>query len=120
MLGTWVAQTSPGENQVGTTIAAFTGVGRLGFLDTMTITTWNPPHVCDVIHTGRVVRGTGRFEVQEVDASNSKFIWSEDLKLPLGLIGQFGFAFVQPLIVAGIRRSLVKFATQTSAEFRAN
>lgn len=120
MLGTWVAQTSPGENQVGTTIAAFTGVGRLGFLDTMTITTWNPPHVCDVIHTGRVVRGTGRFEVQEVDASNSKFIWSEDLKLPLGLIGQFGFAFVQPLFVAGIRRSLVKFATQTSAEFREN
>lgn len=117
MFATTVKQTSPGANQVGTTIAAFTGFGKLGFLDTMTVTSWEPPHVCDVIHTGRVVRGTGRFEVRSITETTSEFVWSEDLVLPLGAVGRFGFVFVQPFFLAGIRQSLNKFAQQTAREF---
>lgn len=117
MLGTRVEQTSPGHNAVGTTIAAFTGIGPIGFLDTMTVTNWVPPQVCDVVHTGRVVRGTGRFEVRSTGEQSADFIWVEDLELPLGRLGEFGFAFVQPLFLAGIRSSLKKFARQTAREF---
>ena len=118
MLGTKVEQTSPGPNAVGTTIAAFTGIWRIGFLDTMTVTTWQPPTVCDVLHTGRVVRGTGRFAVQATGPNTCIFRWEEDLVIPLGGIGKLGFALVKPFFLAGIRQSLNKFARLTAQEFR--
>lgn len=120
MLGTKVEQTSDGVNQVGTTIAAFTGIGKIGFLDPMTITNWKPPSICDVVHTGRVVRGTGRFEVRVESENTSKFIWIEDLEIPFGGLGRLGFALFKPLFLAGIRQSLLKFARQTAKEFLQN
>ena len=51
---------TPGlAKEVGGEIAAFTGFGPIGFWDYMTITKWEHPHIVDVIHTGRVVKGTG-------------------------------------------------------------
>jgi hypothetical protein len=44
--------------------------------------------------------------------STSKFIWSEDLDLPLGILGKVGFFFVKPGFVFGVRKSLEKFAKQ--------
>ena len=76
----------------------------------MEITAWEPPKLCDVNHTGRVVRGTGTFKVVATSESTSKFIWSEDLNLPLGLLGKFGFTFAKPGFVYGVRKSLEKFA----------
>jgi hypothetical protein len=48
-----------GRSGVGARIEAWTGVGPLGFLDTMEITRWEPPRSCHVLHTGKVVKGTG-------------------------------------------------------------
>lgn len=110
MLGTRVRGTAQAGQGVGGGIEAFTGVGRLGFLDTMQITAWEPPYRCAVLHTGRVVRGTGLFEVQAVDDDVSLFVWSEQLDLPLGLIGRAGWPVVRPLFLAGVRRSLDRFA----------
>ncbi|GAA2405809.1 SRPBCC family protein [Nonomuraea africana] len=63
----------------GTELAAFTGVGRIGFLDTMTVTRWEPPEVVAVTHTGRLVRGTGVFRI-----GGGRLIWAEELSLPFG------------------------------------
>jgi hypothetical protein len=112
MLGTKVWPVDGDGTGVGGKIEAFTGIWRIGFLDTMEITTWEPPRLCDVNHTGRVVRGTGTFEVVATSESTSKFIWSEDLDLPLGLLGKVGFFFVKPGFVYGVRKSLEKFASQ--------
>jgi hypothetical protein len=112
MLGTKVWPVDGDGTGVGGKIEAFTGVWRIGFLDTMEITAWDPPRLCDVNHTGRVVRGTGTFEVVATSESTSKFIWSEDLDLPLGLLGKVGFFFVKPGFVHGVRKSLEKFASQ--------
>lgn len=106
VLGTTVRGTGAA---VGGTLEAFTGVGRLGFLDTMEITVWDPPHRCEVLHTGRVVRGTGLFLVEE-RPGGSRFVWSETLDLPLGAVGRVGWPLVRPLFAAGVRRSLQKFA----------
>lgn len=106
VLGTTVRGTA---QAVGEPLEAFTGVGRLGFLDTMVITVWDPPHRCEVLHTGRVVRGTGLFEVQERDGG-SRFVWEETLELPLGVLGRLGWPLVRPLFAAGVRSSLKKFA----------
>jgi carbon monoxide dehydrogenase subunit G len=112
MLGTKVWPVDGDGTGVGGKIEAFTGIWRIGFLDTMEITSWEPPKRCDVNHTGRVVRGTGTFEVVSTGDSTSKFIWSEDLDLPLGILGKVGFFFVKPGFVFGVRKSLEKFAKQ--------
>ena len=58
MLGTTVRATDLGGVGVGGGVEAFTGVGRLGVLDTMVITEWDPPRRCVVLHTGRLVQGS--------------------------------------------------------------
>jgi hypothetical protein len=110
MLGTRVRGTAQDGVGVGGGIEAFTGVGRLGFLDTMEITAWDPPKRSAVLHTGRVVRGTGLFEVRELGEERSVFVWSEQLELPLGALGRLGWPVVRPLFLAGVRRSLDRFA----------
>ena len=117
MLGTTVRALRGGVG-VGAGLEAFTGVRlgrlRLGFLDTMRITGWEPPHRCDVVHTGRVVRGTGTFAV-EPRPGGSRFLWREDLDLPLGVVGRVGWVVVRPLFAAGVRLSLQRFARWTEA-----
>ena len=107
MLGTHV--TAAGGNTVGGTLTAFTGVGRIGFVDTMTITRWDPPYRCEVLHTGRVVRGSGIFEVRQA-ALGSELVWTEVLVLPFGALGRLGWPVVRPLFAAGVRWSLRRFA----------
>lgn len=116
MLGTRVRGTAADGIGVGGGIEAFTGIGRLGFLDTMVITAWDPPHRCDVEHTGRVVRGTGVFEVLALPGGDrSRFVWTERLILPLGILGRAGWPLVKPLFAAGVRLSLKRFARHVEA-----
>ena len=107
----WMLLTrADGDNREGGTIRAFTGVGRLGFLDTMTITVWEPPRRAVVRHTGRVVRGAGAFEVEPVGPHRSRVVWSEWLDLPLGRLGRLGWPLVRPVIGALVQVSLRRLA----------
>jgi hypothetical protein len=114
MLGTRVRGTAQGGQGVGGGIEAFTGTGRIGFLDTMEITVWEPPYRCEVLHTGRVVKGTGVFAVRAVGDA-SEFVWSEVLELPLGVVGRLGWPLVRPAFAAGVKHSLTKFARWVEA-----
>jgi hypothetical protein len=115
MLGTTVRPTRSGGQGVGGSIEAFTGVGPVGFLDTMEITLWEPPHRCHMLHTGRLVRGTGAFEVEARDGDRSRFVWREDLQLPLGALGRLGWPLVKPVFAYGVRLSLRRFARWVEA-----
>ena len=115
MLGTRVWPTAQDGQGVGGGIAAFTGLGRLGFLDSMVITRWEPPRSCHVLHTGRVVRGTGAFDVEPRGDGTSTFVWREDLELPLGVLGRLGWPLVRPLFAFGVRLSLRRFARWVEA-----
>lgn len=81
---------------VGSELAAFTGLGRLGFVDTMVITRWEPPTAVAVRHTGLLVRGTGVFRI-----AGGRLIWAEELSLPLG-------SLVRPVARAFMRWSLLR------------
>lgn len=115
MLGTRVRGTAQDGIGVGGGIEAFSGLGKLGFLDTMQITRWEPPYACHVLHTGRVVRGTGDFQVRDRGEGRSTFVWREDLDLPLGLLGRAGWPLVRPVFAAGVQASLKKFARWVEA-----
>jgi uncharacterized protein YndB with AHSA1/START domain len=98
--GEWVFGTKvkvvAGDGQsVGSEIDAVT----FGVSDRMRITRWDPPHVVEVEHLGRVVQGTGVFAVR-----GSRFVWTERLDVP------FFFPLVRPFFVLMLRRSLQRFA----------
>ena len=101
MLQTTVEVTSDIRVGVGTSIAAFTGVGNLGIMDHMTVTSWNPPHVCDVLHTGKIIKGTGRFELTALSTQSTRFDWSEEILAPRAV-----FLLIAPGLYAGVRISL--------------
>jgi len=94
MLQTKVWVTSDIREGVGTSISAFTGplyklypkFSKLGLLDLMTVTKWNPPHSCDVIHTGAVLKGVGTFELVETAPNKTQFNWSETVEVPAPLL----------------------------------
>lgn len=110
MLGTRVEVRAGDGASVGSEIAAWTGAGKAGFWDTMVITRWDPPYRVDVVHTGQVVRGTGTMEVLALPGRRSRFVWSEDLELPLGTLGAIGWPLVRPAFAAGVKKSLRAFA----------
>jgi hypothetical protein len=81
----------------------------------MEIVEWEPPRLVRVVHTGRVVRGGGVFEVLSLPEGRSRFVWREELELPLGAVGRAGFALVRPAFAAGIDHSLRRFAAYVAA-----
>ena len=116
--GTWMLQTSVWltseiENGPGTEIAAFTGpLHKLfprfkffGVLDTMVVTNWQPPSICDVLHTGKIIKGTGRFEVVAINDQKSLFNWSEVIWAPRVI-----FLILKPALFVGVWISLRRFA----------
>ena len=114
MLATDVRTVGGPAQEVGGRIEARTGVpvpGRrhVGVLASMEITRWEPPVRVDVRHTGRVVRGGGVFQVRP-RAGGSTFVWTELLELPLGALGRAGWPLLRPVMRAGVRLSLRRFA----------
>lgn len=119
LLTTWELQSdwmplttvwSEDGDQVGGRISARTGLGRIGFLDTMEITRLDPPRRCEVRHTGRIVRGFGVFLVDPADDGRSLVGWEEHLELPLGAAGRLGFRLVRPAVRLGLGVGLRRFA----------
>lgn len=113
MLQTKVWVTSQETEGIGTSIAAFTGplhriyprFGFLGLLDLMIVTKWQPPHRCDVEHVGKILKGTGTFQLTEMNASTTCFDWSETIQAPKVI-----FALLAPFLYVGVRISLARFA----------
>ena len=101
MLQTTVEVTSDIREGVGTSIAAFTGIGKLGIMDHKTVTSWKPPTICDVVHTGAIIKGTGRFELTALSENSTRFDWSEEILAPRAI-----FLLIAPGLYAGVRISL--------------
>lgn len=113
----WMVLTrAEGGHGEGATIKAFTGLGRFGILDTMDIVVWEPPVRCVVRHTGKLVRGSGAFEVRDLASDRSRIVWSEWLDLPLGRLGRVGWLLVRPLARLGVTFSLRRLATYVEAQ----
>jgi hypothetical protein len=70
-------------------------------MDHMVVTSWQPPNICDVLHTGKIIKGTGRFQLDAIDTETTRFDWSEEILAPRAL-----FLLIAPGLYAGVRISL--------------
>ncbi len=93
--------------EVGSRIAALTGIAGIGVLDTMTVTVYEPPHRWETVHTGKAFRGVGVFRVEPA-GSGCLVTWGEEIPLPFGALGGVGWKMVRPLVRWGLSVSLRK------------
>jgi hypothetical protein len=95
---------------VGGRFRAWTGLGRFGFWDPMTITAWERSDDgggrCEVLHLGTVVRGEGEFAVVARGGHASRFVWAEVVDVPLGAVGAAGWRVTRPAVERILDRGL--------------
>ena len=117
--GEWIPATRvenlDDADALGGRFRAWTGLGRppwggtrglsprgFGFWDPMTITAWERDPAgggrCEVLHTGRVVKGEGEFTVVALDETHSRFVWAELLVVPAGRAGALGWRAARPVV----------------------
>ena len=112
MLQTRVWVTSDIRAGVGTSISALTGPlvksgFKFGLLDKMVVTNWQPPYLCEVDHVGKVIKGTGKFELTDLSSEQeavTNFDWSETIKAP-----KVVFLLIYLPTYLGVRISLLRF-----------
>jgi hypothetical protein len=110
--GEWMVGTEVhvlgGDGGLGSRLAAFTGIGGVGVLDTMDIVEWRPPVCCRVRHVGKLIVGHGGFRVIRDAPHTCTFLWWERLELPA--VGAVAWPWMRPAVRWGLARSLRRFA----------
>lgn len=120
ILATTVRTVGPQQGGIGDRFEAFTGLrsrwGSIGFLDTMVVTDWIDGRSVTVAHTGKVVRGSGRFAVTPRSADSCEVSLTENLTIPGGALGRAAWLVTRPISRLAIRYSLHRFARQVEAD----
>jgi carbon monoxide dehydrogenase subunit G len=115
--------TSPHREGVGVELRCPTNLLGLTVQDTMRVTRWEPPNVLEVVHTGRIITGTGAFELSVAADGGTRIGWWEEVDPPLGALGELGAnLFVAPIVRRIFRRSLrnlARTAEQAAGELSA-
>ena len=112
--GDWIPKTRvervDAADGLGGRFRAWSGLGRVGFWDPMTITAWERTPDgggrCEVLHLGKVVKGEGEFGVVALDEGHARFVWAELLVVPGGRVGAAGWRAVRPVVERLIDRGL--------------
>jgi uncharacterized protein YndB with AHSA1/START domain len=103
----YAVESSASPPQVGARIAAFTGLWGIGFLDTMTVTEYDPPRRWVMDKDGALLNGIGIMQVDPLPGG-CRASWTNELDLPFGVLGRLGWPVVRPLarlaLTAALRR----------------
>lgn len=108
---TRVKRTGGSPGAVGETLTARTGIGPLGFDDTMTVLAVEEPLRCRVAHTGRVVHGWGEFRLVELP-EGTRLEWQEGVDVPGGRLAPLLWRVVSPVVRLSFALALRRLARQ--------
>ena len=97
--------------QGGSRMAAFTGIGSIGFLDTMTVTEYDPPHRWITDKDGDLLRGVGIMQVDPLPGG-CRVTWANELELPFGLVGRLAWPLGRFVAQLGMQACLRRLAKQ--------
>ncbi len=90
---------TPHREGAGVTINVPTNLMGATVLDVMRVTRWEEQEVLEVIHLGKVIKGTGAFVLRDAgpDGRHTTVTWWEEIDPPLGAFGAWGAeTFVAP------------------------
>lgn len=109
---------TPHREGTGVTIHVPTNLLGVTVLDVMRVTDWDPPRRLEIVHLGRLIRGSGAFELDE-HAGITSVHWWERIDPPLGRLGEWGARTVAlPFIRRIFGQSLRNLAVVAEREHR--
>jgi hypothetical protein len=74
------------------------------FTEQLEVVGWEPPRRMVMAHRS-FVRGTGTWSLEPVDGS-TRFTWTEELSLPIPILGELALLVYRPFLRRLMRRSL--------------
>ena len=101
--------TSEQHRGIGTTFECLTRIGPLRTNDRMIVTEWEPDRVMGIAHHG-LFTGTGRFVLEPVGRTQTRFTWTEAIHFPWWLAGSAGARGAQPILQRVWRANLERLA----------
>ncbi len=93
---------------VGTILVVPTRVGPLVTEDWIIVTRWDEGEAIGVVHVG-IVSGVGEFRLIP-EGAGTRFVWEEDLTLPLSLGGRIGEVVAKPIVTAIWKGNLARLS----------
>jgi hypothetical protein len=74
------------------------------FTEQLEVVRWDPPRTMVMAHRS-FIRGTGTWSLEPVDGS-TRFTWTEELSLPIPVLGELALLVYRPVLRRIMRRSL--------------
>jgi uncharacterized protein YndB with AHSA1/START domain len=101
----WVRLLTTARSGVGVRIEVLNRVLYVPlFAEQLEVVGWEPPRRMVMAHRS-FVRGTGTWSLEPVDGS-TRFTWSEELSLPIPILGELALLIYRPLLRRLMRGSL--------------
>jgi len=101
----WVRVLSAEREGVGARIRVKNRVLHVPlFAEELEVTAWDPPERMEMAHRS-FVRGVGTWEL-EPERDGTRFTWTEDLSLPIPLLGELALVIYRPFLRRLMRRGL--------------
>lgn len=111
---------TPERTGEGVTIRCPTNLLGITVQDVMRVTAWEEERLLEVTHLGRIITGSGAFELHAEGADATVLTWWEEVDPPLGALGEWGAStLVLPILRRIFSRSLANLATLAEEEGQA-
>ena len=102
---------TPHREGEGVTLRCPTNLLGVTVQDVMRVTGWREPEYLEVTHLGRVISGSGAFELADAGDGGTDITWWEQIDPPLGVVGAWGArVLVLPVLRRVFGRSLRQLA----------
>jgi Polyketide cyclase / dehydrase and lipid transport len=100
---------------VGVRVAVRTRVLNVPALtEVLEVVRWEPPRLVQIAHTG-LVRGAGEWRLEPLGTDASRFTWTEDLRLPVPVVGEIALRVYARFLRRLMRRSIQGLAREFGA-----
>lgn len=108
---------TPHRTGTGVTIRCPTRLLGVTVDDVMRVTGWRAEELLEVTHLGRVITGSGAFELSDAPGGGTIVRWWEEVDPPLGALGEWGATtLLRPVLAQIFARSLARLARLAETE----
>jgi uncharacterized protein YndB with AHSA1/START domain len=108
---------TPDRTGEGVTIRCPTLLLGVTVDDIMRVTGWREGEYLEVTHLGRVITGSGAFELSDTADGGTIVLWWEEIDPPLGAVGEWGATrLILPILRRVFGRSLARLGALAERE----